>query len=170
MTHNANDGTGQQAIALIQGIADPIERARVAHHGIEELRRVRDDGFIAARHSGRTFAEIGAAVQATPQYIDRIVRGVQRGTAGVAAYAFRDESGTWHGKPRALKKGEHGTAWLDFNPVSPSPFAGQRLEVRYGPWAGDVNVYAVQLVADDGAKALVRDTDEVHGLLFPGHP
>lgn len=165
----SHDETGRRAIAAIEQIPDPINRARVAHYGVEELRRIRDEGFAEARRQSRTFAEIGQAVGASAQYIDRTVRGVQRGPADRAVYAFRDEAGTWHGKPRGLKTGEYSTGWLDFNPVSPSPFAGQRLEVRYGPWTEGVNVYAMQLHDADKVKVLVRDTHEVHGLLFPGY-
>jgi hypothetical protein len=167
MTTSANDKIGRHAITAISSVEDPVERARIAHYAIEELRRVRDDGFIAARQAGRTFAEIGAAVDASAQYIDRIVRGVQKDTAGLAAYAFRDTAGDWHGKPNGLPVGEYSTGWLEVNPVSPSPFAGRRLEVRYGPWVQDVNVHALQLSVDGAKKATVRDTREVHAALFP---
>ena len=68
-------------------------------------------------------------------------------------YAFRDEAGHWHGDPATpTLDGDPGTGTLLYRPDPaagpPGPFAGQRLDVLYGPCDLDVGGPALQL--DDG--------------------
>lgn len=162
---------GQRAVQTVEAVADPVERAGTAAEVIEDLRRVRDEAMSAARAAGATLAVVAARLGTSAQYVDRTVRGAGRGIADRAAYAFTDTStGQLHG-PDALPAGDYSVGTLEFNPASPSPFAGRTLEVRYGPWAStaEVNVYVLHLADPGGGRdVVVRDTHELHAILFPG--
>ena len=85
-------------------------------------------------------------------------------------YAFRaDEDGEpWHGEPGLLPDGEYETACLDFQPASPRPMSGRRLELRYGP-VGDAEVMPAYLRAYalvDGRR--IAATAAVQKELFGG--
>ena len=168
-----DEQTGRDAVAAIAAIKDPEARARIAHLAIPELRRVRDSALAEVRRGGRgirpTLEALSALLGVSHQRVSRMIAPP---SGALAAYAFRDEAGRWHGEPDRLDGG-YTVAWLEFNPVSPSPFAGQRLQVRCGPieafGADEVDVVAMRPTRDDGAMIVARGTYLLHSLLFPGH-
>jgi hypothetical protein len=84
-----------------------------------------------------------------------------------AVYAFCSESGTWFGPDDALPFGEFADGILDFDPAEPaSPFAGQRLTMRFGHWEEGVTAYACQVTLPGGQQRRVRVTNTVMDFLF----
>jgi hypothetical protein len=163
---------GRTAIQAIAAITDPADRARVAADVAEEMERVRLEALGQAR-AHMSLREIGADILGgvSPQRADQVVKNFRRGTLDRAAYAFRDTAdGTVHGPWDKLPEGAFETAALPFNPSSPSPFAGRHLEVRYGPWApSEVNTYTLHLQVEGVPNGVVmRDTVELHAILYPG--
>lgn len=126
-----------------------------------------DDGV-----SGRPLWKSERAAEIREWAASRPGKGVGGGRppkTELAAYAFRDAQTTEiHGPWDALTDGDFATGMLLFNPARPSPFAGHTLEVRYGPWHEEVTARGLSLakVGEDGG-VLVRETPELHELLFP---
>jgi hypothetical protein len=88
----------------------------------------------------------------------------------MAAFAFMDESGQWHGDPAACTGPllEAPTV-VPFTPADKyNPLAGQTLAVMYGPVAddGSVSLYTLQLRGDQGRPLVVRMTHPVQDALF----
>lgn len=168
--------------------AQPTIPDLIGFAGIAELRNV-------SRERARQFAQMPGFPPAVydakgggPQFVrDRVVEFLKqhepkagprfrtdgrRGTAGLAAYAFRDEDGVTRGPWDALPEGEFDTGFMLFEPANISPYARQRLEVRYGPWPreDEVNLYTMHLtVQGRRAPLVVRDTYQVHAELFGPH-
>jgi hypothetical protein len=170
---STDEQIGRDAVAAIAAIKDAEARARIAHLAIPELRRVRDSALAEVRRPGRgirpTLEALSALLGVSHQRVSRMITPP---SGALAAYAFRDETGAWHGEPDRLAAG-YVTATLEFNPVSPSPFAGQRLTVRCGPieeFAPEqVDLVAMRPVLEDGTVIVARGTRLLHSLLFPGH-
>lgn len=162
---------GRNAVEAVAAIPDAADRARIAEHVADEMERIRLEALGEAAKT-MTLRQIGTDLLGgvSPQRADQIIKNARRGSTSIAAYAFRDTADdTVHGPWDALPDGAFSEGMLLFNPVSPSPFAGHTLTVRYGPWASGVNVYALHVhhIGADGG-ALVRDTVELHRILFPG--
>lgn len=87
--------------------------------------------------------------------------------AAEAVYAFRSETGNWFGPGDALPVGEFTDGTLRFEPAQPvSPFAGQVLTMRFGPWDHDVSVHVCQVTLPDGMPRRVRVTHAVLDFMF----
>jgi len=87
-----------------------------------------------------------------------------------AAYAFRDESGAWHGEP-GLLEGAHydAPAFIPFGPADRyNPLAGQVLTVRYGEMEHDhrVSLYTLPVRLPDDSQLNLRMTTAVMDALF----
>jgi hypothetical protein len=51
-------------------------------------------------------------------------------------YAFRpaeEDDAPWHGEPDLLPAGQYEAGFIDFQPATPRPLSGRKLELRYGP-------------------------------------
>jgi hypothetical protein len=122
---------------------------------------------------------IDAAVRGGPRVAtgrpvmrDTSANRARRARQVVAAYAFRDEAGQWHGQPRLLRTGQYREAptFIPFDPPADpySPLGGQTFTVRYGAIAHDedVSVYTVQVRQEDGSPLNLRMTHPVLDALF----
>jgi predicted XRE-type DNA-binding protein len=154
----------REALTALSRITDPAERAIQAHELQEatkasaaHLRAVVGES-VAELRSRMSLAQIADLLGVSVQRISQIATG-KHGTARSRPsliYAFRildDQPGRWHGQPGALPEGSYQTGTIDFNPgTNPSPYAGNTLEVRYGP------------VPDDGLPAYLQGYTTVNGL------
>jgi len=87
-----------------------------------------------------------------------------------AAYAFRDEHGTWHGAPDLLPRGayEQAPTLIPFSPADRyNPLSGQTLLIRYGDVGGQQPVSTYTLPVElDGRPVNLRMTNAVQDALF----
>lgn len=87
------------------------------------------------------------------------------------AYAVRDETGQWLGKPHLLPDGQYADVLMStpFMPADPyNPLAGQQLLVRCGAVPEDAGItpYTVRVRGGDGNEAAVRIIEAVQNVLF----
>jgi hypothetical protein len=166
-----------QAVAELRGIADPYRRLRQAD-GLDAalaaarsvVAQVRQDTIRSLRGPGTGYGTIAQRLGLTKSRVQQIANASAKRI--LAAYAFRDERGEWHGQPRLLQKGSYREA-LTSGPFDPpadkyNPLGGQTLLVRYGPVAHDegVSVYALQIRQNDGSPVNLRMTHRVQDALF----
>jgi hypothetical protein len=132
--------------------------AEIKRDTVESLRAAPGAGYGSiARRLGLTKARV--------QQIANTTRGLP------AAYAFRDQDGTWHGEPQLLPQGRYREApsFIAFSPADEcNPLFGQVLMVRYGevPNEHGVSAYTVQVKLDDGSPVNLRMTHPVQDALF----
>ena len=166
-----------QAIAELRGIGDPYRGLRQAD-GLDAalaaartvVAQIRQDTIRSLRGPVTGYGTIALRLGLTKSRVQQIANAPARQI--VAAYAFRDQRGRWHGQPRMLQDGSYRDA-LTFSPFDPpadryNPLGGQSLVVRYGPIAQDeqVSVYTLQIRQDDGSPLNLRMTHRVQDALF----
>ena len=87
-----------------------------------------------------------------------------------AAYAFRDENGTWHGDPGLLLPAHaEAPTFIAFSPADKyNPLAGQVLTVRFGDMEHDgrVSAHTLPVRLPDGSQRNLRMTNAVMDALF----
>lgn len=180
----STDSRAVNAAAMVQmalGSRDPLRRAQYLADAQRQLGLALYSVFAECEEAGKTWAQIGDAVQmpretAFRQYTARGPIAVMRATHTrreeqdmiEALYAFEAEDGIWYGPSSACGPGHFTSAILPFNPANPNNrFAGQMLRARFAPWTADeVSVHAPQVRLTDGSERRVRATDEVIDLLF----
>ncbi len=141
------------ALVMAQRVVAEIKRDTV-----ESLRGASGAGYGGiARRLGLTKARV--------QQIANTTRGLP------AAFAFRDQDGTWHGEPQLLPQGYYREApsFIAFSPADEcNPLFGQVLTVRYGevPEEHGVSAYTVQVRLDNGSPFNLRMTHQVQDALF----
>jgi hypothetical protein len=100
--------------------------------------RIRQDTIRALRDPGTGYGTIAQRLSLTKSRVQQIANTPARQI--VAAYAFRDELGAWHGQARLLAQGRYqeSPTFIPFDPADKyNPLAGQALTVRYGEIADD---------------------------------
>jgi hypothetical protein len=166
-----------QAVAELRAIADPYRRLRQAD-GLDAalaaarsvVAQIRQDTVRSLRGSATGYGTIAQRLGLTKSRVQQIANAPTRQI--VAAYAFRDEAGQWHGQPRLLRPGQYGEA-PTFSPFDPpadpfNPLGGQTFTIRYGAIAQDedVSVYTVQIRQANGSPLNLRMTHPVLDALF----
>jgi len=132
--------------------------AEIKRETVESLRGASGTGYGGiARRLGLTKARV--------QQIANTARGLP------AAFAFRDQDGTWYGEPRLLPQGRYSEApsFIAFSPADEcNPLSGQVLTVRYGevPEGHGVSAYTMQVRLDNGSPFNLRMTRPVQDALF----
>jgi hypothetical protein len=166
-----------QAIAELRDIGDPYRRLRQADELDAALAgartvvaQIRQDTIRSLRSPVTGYGTIAQRLGLTKSRVQQIANAPARQI--VAAYAFHDQRGRWHGQPGMLQEGSYREA-LTFTPFDPpadkyNPLGGQILSVRYGPIAHDeqVSVYTLQIRQDDGSPLNLRMTHHVRDALF----
>lgn len=166
-----------QALAELRGVTDPYRRLRHADEldaaltaARSVVAQVRRDTVRSLRGPATGYGTIAQRLGLTKSRVQQIANASARPV--LAAYAFRDKRGEWHGQPHLLQKGSYREA-LTFGPFDPpsdryNPLGGQVFTVRYGPVAHDdqVSVYTLQIRRDDGGPLNVRMTHRVQDALF----
>ena len=166
-----------QAITELRGIGDPYRRLRQADELDAALAaartvvaQIRKDTIRSLRGPVIGYGTIAQRLGLTKSRVQQIVNAPARQI--VAAYAFRDQRGRWHGQPRMLQEGSYREAptFIAFDPPADrhNPLGGQILAVRYGPITHDeqVSVYSLQIRQDDGSPLNLRMTHRVQDALF----
>src|SRR5579859_7750197 len=165
-----------QAIEELRAMTDPYARLREA--------RALDDALVMARRvvaeikretveslrgaSGTGYGGIARRLGLTKARVQQIAN-TARGLP--AAFAFRDQDGTWYGEPRLLPQGRYSEApsFIAFSPADEcNPLSGQVLTVRYGevPEGHGVSAYTMQVRLDNGSPFNLRMTRPVQDALF----
>lgn len=184
------DAHAATTVAMIQMAAasqDPLRRAQILADAQMQLGWTLRAAVEECQQAGSSWADIGKAV-GLPR--ETVFRQYQAGgpiikakpvqskdspgitemhrPAAEAIYAFASQTGVWFGPHEALLPGEFTDGRMQFAPAEPvTPFAGQQLTVRYGPWdSSDVSVHAPLVTAPDGQPRRVRATNEVIAFLF----
>lgn len=183
------DAHAATAVAMIQMAADsqdPLRRAKILADAQMQLGWTLRAAVEECQQAGKTWAAIGEAIGLPRETAFRQWRSdgpiitakpVQSKTspgvtqmhrpADEAVYAFRSQAGRWFGPSDALPEGQFTDGVLHFEPAEPvSPFAGQLLTMRYGPWDQDVSVHACQVLEPGGQQRRVRVTHAVLDFLF----
>lgn len=164
------------AIAEVRAVADPYQRLQMAE-GLDEaltaarsaVARIRQDTIRSLRDPATGYGTIAQRLSLTKSRIQQIANTPARQI--VAAYAFRDELGAWHGEPRLLARGRYQESPTS-SPFDAAdkyhPLAGQVLTVRYGEIAEyeAVSVYTLQVRLADGQPLNLRMTHRVQAGLF----
>jgi hypothetical protein len=166
-----------QAIAELRGIGDPYRRLRQADELDAALAgartvvaQIRQDTVRSLRGPVTGYGTIAQRLGLTKSRVQQIANTPARQI--VAAYAFRDQRGRWHGQPGMLPEGSYWDAptFIPFDPPADkyNPLGDQILAVRYGPIAHDeqVSVYTLQIRQDDGRPLNLRMTHSVQDALF----
>lgn len=164
------------AIAEVRAVADPYQRLRMAD-GLDEalaaarsaVARIRQDTIRSLRDPATGYGTIAQRLSLTKSRVQQIANTPARQI--VAAYAFRDELGAWHGEPRLLAGGRYqeSPTFIPFDPADKyNPLTGQTLTIRYGEIADDeaVSVYTLQVRQADGRPLNLRMTHSVQDDLF----
>ena len=172
MTHRHID----QALQELRTLPDPYARLNEANsldaalvNARSVVAQVKRDAVNALRSSTTGYGTIAERLGLTKARIQQIANSPKK--AWVAAYAFRDEQGNWHGNPDLLPNGHYHDS-PSFVPFSPSdkynPLADQTMRVRYGPVDEEygVSAYTVQVRQDDDSPLNLRMTHPVMSALF----
>jgi hypothetical protein len=164
-----------QAIGELRAVTDPYARLREA--------RALDDALVMARRvvaeikrdtveslrgaSGAGYGGIARRLGLTKARVQQIAN-TTRGL--LAAFAFRDQDGTWHGEPELLQgRYREAPSFIAFSPADEcNPLFGQVLTVRFGevPEEHGVSAYTVQVKLDDGSPLNLRMTHRMQDALF----
>jgi hypothetical protein len=166
-----------QAVAEVRGVADPYGRLRQADALDSALAaarsvvaQIRQDTIKSLRGPDIGYGIIARRLGLTKSRVQQIANAPAKRI--VAAYAFLDEHGEWHGQPGKLPNGSYRQAltFIPFNPPADTynPLGGQTLVVRYSAIAHDeeVSVYTLQIRQDDGSPLNLRMTHGVQDALF----
>jgi hypothetical protein len=165
-----------QALAELRGISDPYHRLRHAE-GLDAafagartvVAQIRHETIRSLRGPAAGYGTIAQQLGLTKSRVQQLANAQIKQV--VAAYAFRDEHGRWHGHPRLLRNDyQEAPTFIPFDPPSDpcSPLRGQTLTVRYGPMSNDqqVSVYRLQIRRADGSPLNLRMTHPVLDALF----
>jgi hypothetical protein len=169
-----------QAVAEIQGIANPRERLDEANRldsalavARAEVARIRRDTVNSMRNPATGYGKIAQMLGLSKARVQQIAK--EPGRPVLSAYAIRDEAGEWHGEPDLLPRGRYREApsFIAFTPADEAlPLAGQVLTVRYGeiPEVDKISYYTVQIRRDNGSPLNLRMSYPVQDALFgPPH-
>jgi hypothetical protein len=165
-----------RAIEGLRGIADPDRRLNMANLLDEALANARTvvagikrDAVNEMRGPRTGYSTIAERLGLTKGRVQQIANAPRRRFP--AAYAVRDESGTWHGEPGLLPAGAYLEAptFIAFSPADKcNPLAGQVLAVRYGDMEHDdrVSLYTLPVRLADCSQYNLRMTNPVMDALF----
>jgi hypothetical protein len=163
-----------QAVERLRGIADPERRLQVANlldEGLVTARtavaRIKRDTVNDMRGPSAGYSTIAARLGLTKGRVQQIANAPRR--VFPAAFAFRDESGTWYGEPGLLRMYAEAPTFIAFNPADKyNPLADQVLTVRFGDMEHEnrVSVYWLPVRLADGSQRNVRMTTTVMDALF----
>lgn len=130
--------------------------------------QIKRDTVKTLRTNTMGYGTIARRLGLTKARVQQIANTPKR--AWLAAYAFQDEHGTWHGEPTLLRTGYHDSpSFIPFSPADKyNPLAGQVMQVRYGPVDEDhgISAYTVQVRQADGGPLNLRMTHPVMDALF----
>jgi len=165
-----------QALQELRAMSDPYTRLNEANsldaalvNARSVVAQIKRDAIKALRSNTTGYGTIAQRLGLTKARVQQIANTPRK--AWVAAYAFRDEHGNWHGHPELLPKGSYHDS-PSFVPFSPAdrynPLAGQVMQLRYGPVDEDygVSAYTVQVRQDNGNPLNLRMTHAVMDALF----
>jgi hypothetical protein len=166
-----------QAVAELRGIPDPYRRLRHADRldaafaaARTVVAQIRQDTIRSLRGPATGYGTIAHRLGLTKSRVQQLANAPIKQV--VAAYAFRDEHGQWHGQPQRLRNDDYWEAptFIPFDPPSDpyNPLGGQTLTVRYGAIDDDdqVSVYTLQIRRGDGSPMNLRMTRLVLDALF----
>lgn len=165
-----------QAITDLRAIPDPYTRLREAERLDAALAtargvvaQIKQDTIRSLRGPSAGYGTIAQRLGITRARVQQIANAPRK--LLLAAYAFHDEGGRWHGQPRLLPSGRYRTAPTS-GPFFPAdkynPLSGQTLTVRYGEINDEreATAYTVQVRKDDGSLLNLRMTHQVQDALF----
>jgi hypothetical protein len=164
------------AVQELRGIGDPERRLQVANLLDEALvtartavAGVKRDTVNEMRGPSVGYLTIAERLGLTKGRVQQIANAPRRSFP--AAYAFRDESGAWHGEPGLLPAGafRESPTFIAFAPADEfNPLAGQVLSVRFGDIDHDerVSLYTLPVRHADGSALNLRMTNAVMDSLF----
>jgi hypothetical protein len=164
-----------QAVEELRGITDPERRLKMANLLDDALANartavagIRRDTVNEMRGPRAGYSTIADRLGLTKGRVQQIANAPRRPLP--AAYAFRDESDTWHGEPRLVKDGyAEAPTYIAFDPADKyNPLAGQVLTVRYADMDYDdrVSLYTLPVRLRDGSQYNLRMTNTVMDALF----
>jgi hypothetical protein len=165
-----------RAIEELRGIADPQRRLQMANLLDEaivtartEVAGIKRDTVNEMRGPSVGYLTIAARLGLTKGRVQQIANAPRKRFP--AAYAFRDESGTWHGERELLPAGtfRESQTFVAFAPADKyNPLAGQVLSVRFGDIDHDdrVSLYTLPVRLADGSALNLRMTNAVMDALF----
>ncbi|MHB1873925.1 MAG: hypothetical protein ACYCPF_03580 [Streptosporangiaceae bacterium] len=164
-----------QAVEELHGITDPERRLIMANLLDDALANARTavvgikrDAVNEMRGPQAGYSTIAARLGLTKGRVQQIANAPRR--PHPAAFAFRDENGTWHGEPGRVKSGvAEAETYIAFDPADKyNPLAGQVLTVRYADMEYDdrVSLYTLPVRLRDGSQYNVRMTNAVMDALF----
>lgn len=164
-----------QAVADLRKVGDPIARIREAD-GLDSalaqartaVARIRRDAVTELRSSTSGYGSIAQQLGISKARVQQIANAPERMV--MAAYAFMDASGQWHGDFSAGRGPlMEATTAGPFTPADKyNPLAGQTLAVMYGPVADDakVSLYTLHIRDGEEKQLAVRMTHQVQDALF----
>jgi hypothetical protein len=163
-----------RAVEALRGIADPERRLDLANLLDEALANARTavagikrDAVNEMRGPRAGYSTIGERLGLTKGRVQQIANAPRRRFP--AAYAFRDESGTWHGDPGLLPAYAEAPTFIAFSPADKyNPLAGQVLTVRFGDMGHDdrVSAHTLPVRLPDASQRNLRITNTVMDALF----
>jgi hypothetical protein len=165
-----------QAVEELRGIAGPERRLQMANLLDEALVTARTtvagikrDTVNEMRGPKVGYMTIADRLGLTKGRVQQIANAPRKKFP--AAYAVREENGTWHGDPGLLPAGAFREAptFIAFSPADEcNPLAGQVLTVRFGDIDYDdrVSLYTLPVRLGDDSQLNLRMTSAVMDALF----
>jgi hypothetical protein len=166
-----------QALSDLRSVPDPYSLLREANELDSALimarsvvAQIKRDTIKSLRGTTTGYGTIARQLGLTKARVQQIANA-PRYPGLAAAYAFRDESGAWHGEPRLLPAGRYreSPSFIPFSPADQyNPLGGQVFAVRYGHVQDEsgVSAYTVQVRKADGSPLNLRMTHAVQDALF----
>ncbi len=166
-----------QALDDLRAVPDPYARLAEAQDLDSALvmarsvvAQIKRDTINALRGTTTGYGTIAQRLGLTKARVQQIANA-PRNPSMAAAYAFRDEHGSWHGEPGLLPTGQYreSPSFIPFSPADKSnPLGGQVLTVRYGrvEEKHGVSAYTLQVRQDNGSPLNLRMTHAVQDALF----
>ncbi len=163
-----------RALDDLRNVPDPytrLQEARVLDDALVMARsvvaQIKRDAVTALRGTSAGYGTIAQRLGLTKARVQQIANVPRL----AAAYAFRDQEGSWYGEPELLPAGHYreSPSFIAFSPADKyNPLAGQVLTFRYGNVAEDhgVTAYTVQIRQDNGSPLNLRMTHSVQDALF----